>query len=79
MIVDTKVAAKYDEEHKIQCIKYEDLITKRKTENGHAVIPFTEYHKRILDFFGPDSEEYLIVSLFHEIIARDDFGYHCWV
>jgi hypothetical protein len=74
MIVDTKVTSKYDKEHKIQCIKYEDLITKRKDEKEHAVIPFTEYHKLILDFFGKDSKEYLIASLYNELTARDDFG-----
>ena len=70
MIVDTKIVAKYDKEHKIYCIKYEDLISNRNTDKELAVIPFTEYHKRILDFFGKDSKEYLIASL----TARDDFG-----
>ena len=74
MIVDTKIVAKYDKEHKIYCIKYEDLITKRNTDKEEMVIPFTEYHKRILDFFGKDSKEYLIASLYNELTARDDFG-----
>ena len=29
MIVDTKIVAKYDKEHKIYCIKYEDLLAKK--------------------------------------------------
>lgn len=74
MIVDTKVTAKYDKEHKIYCIKYEDLIIKRKTDKEEMVTPYTEYYKRILDFFGKDSKEYLIASLYNELTCRDDFG-----
>ena len=74
MIVDTKVTAKYDKEHKIFCIKYEDQNTKKKEEKEEMVIPFTEYHKRVLDYFGSDSKEYLIASLYNELTARDDFG-----
>ena len=74
MIVDTKIIQKYDKEHKIYCIKYEDENTKKKTEKEHAVIPFTEYHKRIHDFFGKDSKEYLIASLYNELTCRDDYG-----
>jgi hypothetical protein len=74
MIVDTKVTAKYDKEHKIYCIKYEDQNTKKKTDNAENVIPFTEYYKRVLNAFGKDSKEYLIASLYNEITARDDFG-----
>ena len=60
--------------HKIYIIKCEDENTKRKSDKKLAVIPFTEYHKRILDFFGKDSKEYLIASLYNELTARDDFG-----
>jgi hypothetical protein len=74
MIVDTKVTAKYDKEHKIYCIKYEDQNTKKKEEKEEMVIPFTEYLQKILDFFGKDSKEYLIASLYNELTARDDFG-----
>ena len=74
MIVDTKIVAKYDKEHKIYCIKYEDLISKRNTDKELAVISFTEYHERILDSFGKNSKEYLIASLYYELTARDDFG-----
>ena len=38
------------------------------------VIPFTEYHKRVLDYFGKDSKEYPIASLYNELTCRDDFG-----
>ena len=54
MIVDTKTIQKYDKEHEIYSIKYEVLITKRNTDEEEMVIPFTEYHKRILDFFGKE-------------------------
>ena len=74
MIVDTKIIQKYDKEHKIYCIKYEDENTKRKTEKEHAAIPFTEYYKKVLDFFGKDSKEYLIASLYNELTCRDDYG-----
>ena len=74
MIVDTKVVAKYDKEHKIYCIKYEDLITKRKEDKEEMVIPFTEYLQKIHDYFGIDSKEYLIASLYNEVTGRDDFG-----
>ena len=60
--------------HKIYIIKCEDENTKRKSEKEHAVIPFTEYYKRVLDHFGKDSKEYLIASLYNELTARDDFG-----
>ena len=74
MIVDTKIVAKYDKEHKIYCIKYEDENTKRKSEKEHAVIPFTEYYKRVLNLFGSESKEYLIASLYNELTCRDDYG-----
>ena len=54
MIVDTKTIQKYDKEHEIYSIKYEVLITKRNTDEEEMVMPFTEYHKRILDFFGKE-------------------------
>ena len=72
--IDTKVKSNYDKMHKIYIIKCEDENTKRKSEKEHAVIPFTEYYKRVLDHFGKDSKEYLIASLYNELTARDDFG-----
>ena len=74
IVTDTKVLANYDKCQKIYIIKCEDENTKRKSEKEHAVIPFTECHQRILDFFGADSKEYLIASLYNELTARDDFG-----
>jgi hypothetical protein len=38
------------------------------------VIPFTAYLQKILDFFGKDSKEYFIASLYNGLTARDDFG-----
>jgi hypothetical protein len=72
--VDKKVLANYDRCHKIYCIKYEDQNTKKKTDNAEMVLPFTKYHKKIKDYFGADSKEYLIASLYNELTARDDYG-----
>jgi hypothetical protein len=66
--------AKYDRCHKVFIIKCEDQTEKRKTDKEEMVIPYTEYHKRILDHFGKDSKEYLIASLYNELTCRDDFG-----
>lgn len=74
IVIDTKIVGKYDKEHKIYCIKYEDQTEKRKTEKEHAVIPFTEYLQKVLDFFGSESKEYLIASLCNEMTCRDDYG-----
>ena len=38
------------------------------------VIPFTEYYKRILNFFGKECKECLVASLYDELTCRDDFG-----
>jgi hypothetical protein len=74
IVIDSKIVAKYDRCHKVFIIKCEDQTEKRKSEKEHAVIPFTEYKRRILEFFGADSKEYLIASLYNELTARDDFG-----
>jgi hypothetical protein len=68
------VKSNYNKMHKIYIIKYEDQTEKRKTEKEHAVIPFTEYNKRVLNAFGKDSKEYLISSLYNELTCRDDYG-----
>jgi hypothetical protein len=72
--IDTKVLANYNKCHKIYIIKCEDQTEKRKTDKEEMVIPFTEYKRRILEFFGSESKEYLIASLYNELTARDDYG-----
>ena len=74
IVIDSKIVAKYDRCHKVFIIKCEDQTEKRKTDKEEMVIPYTEYHKRILDFFGTDSKEYLIASLYNELTCRDDYG-----
>lgn len=72
--IDTKVKAKYDKCHKIFIIKCEDQNTKRKTDKSHSVMLFNEYKEKILEKFGNESQEYLIVSLYDEFTCRDDYG-----
>jgi hypothetical protein len=72
--IDTKVLANYDKCHKIYIIKCEDENTKKKTDKAEMVVPYEEYKRRILDFFGEDSKEYLIASLYNEVTCRDDYG-----
>ena len=49
----------------------------KKTNPDNAVISWEEYEKRILEKFGCESKQFLIIQIYHEILGRDDFD--LWV
>ena len=38
------------------------------------MLPFTDYKQKVLDKFGENSKEYLIVSMYDEVTCRDDLN-----
>jgi hypothetical protein len=68
------VASKYDKQHKIFTIRYEDAIKVRMSAMKHSVITFQDYLKKVLDRYGAESKQYLVASLYHEVTCRDNFG-----
>ena len=63
-----------NDEFEIYKIKTRTQAEGRKTSDDFAVLPFSEYKQKILNEFGVDSKQYLIVSMYDQITCRDDFN-----
>ena len=74
IVIPKAIASKYDKQHKIYSIRYEDLIKARMSALKHSVITFEDYLKKVLEHFGQESKQYLVASLYHEVTCRDNFG-----
>ena len=65
---------KYREWYKLVTLEYDDQRKGQREDVDNAVIDFDVYKDKILEKFGTDSKEFLIVSLYNEATLRDDFG-----
>ena len=68
------VLKKYDDLYKELKIVESDQIRENKTDPTKAVLPYKSYIDKIEKQFGKDSKQFLVASLYNEVIARDNFG-----
>lgn len=68
------VLKKYDDLYKELKIQEVDISREKKTDPKHAVLPYTTYLEQIEKKFGKDSKQFLIASMYNEVVARDNFG-----
>jgi hypothetical protein len=54
-------------------IKSKKQTEARKEDPNFAVLPMNAYMEKILEKFGIDSKEYLIVTMYNELTCRDDY------
>ena len=74
IVCEPKITALYSVLYEVYGIKCTDQNDKRKTNGDDDVMDYDAYMKLILDHYGVDSKQYLIVSLYKECCMRDDFG-----
>ena len=72
IVIEPKITALYNVLYEVYGIKCNDENDKRKTNN--EVMDYDEYVKIILENYGVNSKQYLIVSLYKACCMRDDFG-----
>lgn len=72
IVIEPKITALYNVLYEVYGIKCNDENDKRKKNND--VMDFGEYMSIILENYGVNSKQYLIVSLYKECCMRDDYG-----
>ena len=55
---------------KLRC---NDELDVKKTNQEDAVISYNEYENKVVEKFGLESKEYLMIKIYKEVTARDDF------
>lgn len=68
------VMKKYTDLYQELKIQEQDISRAKKTDPTQAVVPYTTYMELIEKQFGKDSKQFLIASMYNEVIARDNFG-----
>ena len=68
------VFKKYTDYYTELKIQEQDKARARKTDPAFAVLPYTTYMERIEKQFGKNSKQFLVASLYNEVVARDNFG-----
>lgn len=58
------------EEYKIES---DNERLQRQANNEFSVMPYNEYMKKVLDAYGENSKQYLVVCMYNELTVRDDF------
>ena len=53
-------------------MKCNDQLEEKRTNQADSVISYQEYENRILDRFGGQSKEYLMIRIYKEVTCRDD-------
>ena len=74
IVIEPKITALYNVLYEVYGIKCTDENDKRKTNSADDVMDYDAYMKLILDHYGIDSKQYLIVSLYKECCMRDDYS-----
>ena len=71
--IESSIREKYQDYYlSIKIIAIQELEDK-KTNPQNSVISWEEYEKRILETFGVDSKQFLIIQIYKECLGRDDF------
>jgi hypothetical protein len=65
---------KYREWYKVVTLKYDEERIVAKENPDNAVMLFPQYKEKILENYGEDSKQFLIVSMYDEVTLRDDYG-----
>lgn len=74
VIIDPRITAKYNVLYEVYGIKCGDQNRIKQTASANEVMNYDTYMGLILDNYGADSKQYLIVSLYKECCMRDDYG-----
>ena len=53
-------------------MKCNDQLEDKRTNQEDSVISYQEYENKILDRFGVESKEYLMIRIYKEVTCRDD-------
>jgi hypothetical protein len=65
---------KYKEWYKIVALKYDEERKVAKEHPDHAVILFPQQKEKVLENYGEDSQQFLIVSIDDEVTFSEDYG-----
>ena len=73
MNLDSDLKQKYTTLNELYMIMSKDYTEEKKLSESHSVIQLDAYLNKIIQLFGTDSKEYLIVKMYSQVTARDDF------
>ena len=71
--IEPVIREKYQDYYLTLKIQSMEQLQDKKTNPIHGIISWDEYEKRVLERFGMDSKEFLMIKLYEICIARDDF------
>lgn len=72
--LDHETLTKYKNWIKVLDLEIQDIQKARRENPENAVLPFPVYMSKVLEKYGENSMEYLIVSLYNENTLRDNYG-----
>ena len=73
IVLNKEIRSEYQNYEKLLKIRSHIEVDNKIVSKQDAVLDFGIYQKKILQKFGVDSREHLLVSLYSEICCRDDF------
>ena len=73
IILDKDIRQEYQDFYLKAKLRCNDELEIKKTNQDDAVISYNEYEKKVLDKFGLESKEFLMIKMYKEAIVRDDF------
>ena len=74
ILLDINIRTKYqDYYNKLKIISTDELHI-QKTSQFNSVMHFEDYRNKILEKYGENSKEFLIVKLYENCCCRDDYG-----
>ena len=71
--IEPVIREKYQDYYLTLKIQSMEELQDKKINPIHGIIPWKEYEKRVIERFGVDSKEFLMIKLYEICIARDDF------
>ena len=74
IILDIEIRTKYQDYYEKLKIISSDELQIQKTSKMNSVMHFDEYRNKILEKYGENSKEFLIVKLYENCCCRDDYG-----
>ena len=73
IVLNSDLKHKYTTLNELYMIMSKDFTEEKKLAESFSVMPLDIYLKKIMDKFGKESKEYLIVKMYSQVTARDNF------
>ena len=74
ILLDILIRTKYQDYYEKLKIISSDELQIQKTSKMNSVLHFEDYRNKILERYGKDSKQFIIVKLYENCTCRDDYG-----